>query len=167
MHTINKISLFGLAATFVAGCATIMDEKTQLVTVETPWCQAASCTLENDQGIYKIRSTPDSVVIGKSQEDLVLACERDGVKGMEVFESRANGYMTAGNILVFGGLLGVLVDDGSGEGYDYSTHLMLPLDCGDQPDAAAIARFEQHEADRMSEPELPADENKPAGLSRR
>ena len=157
----NNLIVFGIAVLVMGGCATIMDESTQLVLVETPWCSAAKCTLTNNRGTYVVRGTPDSVLINKSSEDLVMVCERDGHKATEVFESSANGYMTAGNVLLFGGILGLIVDDGSDQGYDYNVALMLPLDCGDEPDEAAQRRFALHEQERLQEPEHPGSELQP------
>lgn len=72
-----------------------------------------------------------------------MVCEKAGKSSTTLFESSANGYMTAGNVLLFGGLIGLLVDDGSGAGYDYDTRLISNLDCGNQPDPDTAAYIDQ------------------------
>ena len=136
------------SALALAACASIVDEKTQVVTVEAPWCHAASCTLRNDGGAYYAKSLPESLVINKSEEDLVMVCEAGERSSVTTFESSANGYMTAGNILLFGGILGIIVDDSSGAGYDYETRLLSDLDCGDQPSADVLAHLKKMEEER-------------------
>ena len=99
-----KHAILIASALALAACASIVDEKTQVVTVEAPWCHAASCTLRNDGGAYYAKSVPESLVINKSEEDLVMVCEAGERSSVTTFESTANGYMTAGNILLFGGI---------------------------------------------------------------
>ena len=124
-------------------CASIIDEKTQVVSVETPFCSAARCKLTNDEGDYYVKSTPDSLVINKSGGDLVMACEKDDAKATAVFESSANAGMW-GNIL-FGGIIGFAVDSG-GAGYDYDARLINMLECGDKPDPNDTQLLEHLEA---------------------
>lgn len=142
----NKVIATTALAAALAACASIVDEKTQVVSVETPWCHAARCELANEGGRYYAKSTPASLVINKSEEDLVMTCEREGQSAVTVFESSANGYMTAGNILLFGGILGIIVDDSSGAGYDYETRLLSELDCGDEPGPEVLAHLREREA---------------------
>lgn len=143
---INKIIATTALVASLAACASIVDEKTQVVTVETPWCHAARCELANEGGRYYAENTPASLVINKSEEDLVMTCEREGQAAVTVFESSANAYMTAGNILLFGGILGIIVDDSSGAGYDYETRLLSELDCGDEPSSGVLAYLREREA---------------------
>ncbi len=56
-----------------------------------------------------------------------MDCEKDGHSEVVVLESSVNGYMF-GNILL-GGLIGALVDVGSGSAFDYDTVLTNPLRC--------------------------------------
>ena len=127
----QRVGLASCGMCLVAACASITDERTQVVSVETPFCQAAKCKLSNDEGDYYIKSTPDSVMINKSGGDLVMTCEKGDDKTTAVFESSANASMW-GNIL-FGGIIGFAVDSG-GAGYDYEARLINMLDCGDEPD---------------------------------
>lgn len=116
--------------------------------METPWCHASACVLQNEQGKYFVKSTPASLVVNKSEEDLVMTCEKEDASSVTVFESSANGYMTAGNILLFGRLLGVIVDDSSGAGYDYQTRLISDLNCGDEPEPEVLAHLRRVEEEQ-------------------
>ena len=153
----HHLVLIAFVGALTAACASIVDEKTQVVTVETPWCHASACVLQNEQGKYFVKSTPASLVVNKSEEDLVMTCEKEDASSVTVFESSANGYMTAGNILLFGGLLGVIVDDSSGAGYDYQTRLISDLNCGDEPGPEVLAHLrrvkeEQERLDAATKP---------------
>ena len=72
----QRVGLVLCGMCLLAACASIIDEKTQVVSVETPFCQAAKCKLSNDEGDYYIKNTPDSVMINKSGGDLVMTCEK-------------------------------------------------------------------------------------------
>lgn len=112
-----------------SGCASVIGEDTQPVSVDTPSCPQASCRLTNSQGTYFVKSTPETVVINKAYSDLMITCEKDGRTANSVHVSQANGA-TFGNILL-GGIPGALIDGGSGAGYDYQSYLVNSLKCSD------------------------------------
>ena len=63
----------------LAGCATPVGKPvSQAIFVETPSCLAASCTLSNDQGSWRVERTPGEVVITSSREPLKVVCTSDG-----------------------------------------------------------------------------------------
>ncbi len=47
------------------GCASMIGDSTQPVSIDTPNCKGASCRLTNSQGTYFVKSTPDTVTITK------------------------------------------------------------------------------------------------------
>lgn len=119
-----------LAIIFLAnGCASVIGDETQPVSVDTPSCREANCRLTNSQGTYFVKSTPETVVINKAYSDLTLTCEKDGKTATSVHVSTANAA-TFGNILL-GGIPGALVDGGTGAGYDYPSYLVNTLICSD------------------------------------
>ena len=115
----------------VSGCASVVGDQTQPVSVDTPSCPKANCRLTNSQGTYFVKSTPETVVINKAYSDLTLTCEKDGKTATSVHMSQANAA-TFGNILL-GGIPGALIDGGSGAGYDYPGYLVNDLKCPDSP----------------------------------
>lgn len=62
----------------LAGCAAPVGTPiTQTVLVETPGCLAATCSLSNDQGSWRVERTPGEVTIVSSREPLRVACRSD------------------------------------------------------------------------------------------
>ena len=114
MLRVFVISLLGL---YLSGCASILSDANQSVSLVTPNCKAAKCTLTNNNGTWYIKETPASVVVQKSFNDLVSNCTKNGKSQTEMHKSSANAA-TFGNILP-GGIPGALIDGGSGKGYDY------------------------------------------------
>lgn len=113
----------------LSGCASIVGSTLQPVTVKTfkddVEVAAAQCTLTNDSGSWMV-TTPGSVTIKKSTEDLVIVCKKEGsVSGTLTVSSKANGGVW-GNIL-FGGVVGAVVDSANGAGFDYPQPLMVIL----------------------------------------
>ena len=88
------------------GCASIIGDDTQPVSIDTPSCPGASCRLSNSQGTYFVKSTPETVVINKAYSDLMITCEKNGKAANSVHVSAANGA-TFGNTLL-GGIPGVV-----------------------------------------------------------
>ncbi len=110
-----------------SGCASVIGDQSQPVSVDTPACANASCRLVNSEGTYFIKSTPGSVVVNKDYNDLTIVCEKNGKSSTSVHSSTANAA-TFGNILL-GGIPGALIDGGSGAGYDYQSYLINHLNC--------------------------------------
>ena len=110
-----------------SGCASLVGDDTQPISMDTPKCPEASCRLTNSQGTYFVKSTPETVVIHKDYDDLMVTCEKDGKSENSVHVSSANGA-TFANIII-GGPIGALVDGSSGAGYDYQGYLINPLNC--------------------------------------
>ena len=111
----------------IGGCASVLGETTQVVSVDTPGCPKAICTLTNDEGIYYIKSTPGTISLNKSYNDLTIVCEKGDERATSVHVSSANGAVF-GNIILGGGI-GALVDGSSGAGFDYPAYITNPLSC--------------------------------------
>ncbi len=115
-----------LIAFSASGCATIVKGSSDTVTVDTR-PPGAVCELKRDgQTIAIINPTPGSISVSKSKYDINVRCEKEefedavGVVGSE-FQA-----MTFGNIL-FGGLIGVAVDAGSGALNEYPPIVTITL----------------------------------------
>ena len=123
--------------TLTSGCASIIGEDSQVVSVDTPECPSASCRMVNSQGVYFVKETPETIVINKAYGDLTVTCEKNGKREDSTHMSKANGA-TFGNILL-GGIPGALIDGGSGAGYDYDDYIANPLNCAEpSTDSAAL-----------------------------
>jgi len=120
----------------LSGCATIIKGTTQSISLTTPPANGAMCELKNSEGTWYL-TTPGSVVVHKTKNDLVVSCTKDGFQNATVtIPARFNG-VTAGNILV-GGLIGITVDAASGANYGSTEKTdipMLPADDEEAPGA--------------------------------
>ena len=104
-----------------------MSDSVQAISVDTPNCRGAKCTLNNSNGVYFVQSTPGTVSVEKAFGDLTVTCEKDGQTFTSTHKSKAN-VATYGNILL-GGIPGALIDGGSGKGYDYPNYIVNNLIC--------------------------------------
>ena len=122
-----RIILLILSFLFLSNCASIMSDSVQAISVDTPNCRGAKCTLNNSNGVYFVQSTPGTVSVEKAYGDLTVTCEKDGETFTSTHQSKAN-VATYGNILL-GGIPGALIDGGSGKGYDYPNYIVNNLSC--------------------------------------
>lgn len=68
-----------LASALLVACAAPVGKPvSQTIFVQTPGCLAASCTLSNDQGSWRVERTPGEVEISSSREPLKVVCRSDG-----------------------------------------------------------------------------------------
>ena len=127
-----KIILLILSFLFLSNCASIISDSVQAISVDTPNCRDAKCTLNNSNGVYFVQRTPGTVSVEKAYGDLTVTCQKDGQTFTSTHQSKAN-VATYGNILL-GGIPGALIDGGSGKGYDYPNYIVNNLSCfSDEP----------------------------------
>ena len=104
-----------MAAT--GACASIVEGTTQSVTVLTE---------RAGQTVGVVNPTPGSVLVGKSKDPINLLCTREGFEESSMpLPSEFQG-MTFGNIL-FGGIVGVAIDAGSGAMNKYAPSVTVIL----------------------------------------
>lgn len=114
------------ALSALTGCASIVSGTNQPVSVHTGPVGGASCQLQNDKGTWYIASTPSTVVVNRSYNDLHISCHKNGYRpGYKQLVSRTKA-MAFGNIL-FGGAIGAGVDVVDGAAYDYPNNVYVPL----------------------------------------
>ncbi len=112
------------------GCASVMNEVTQPIKVETMTSEnkviaGAKCELTNDRQSISMKSG-DTVKVRRSGDDLKIACKHPDnpettAKAKAI--SRANGGMY-GNIILGGGI-GAIIDHNKGTAYTYPTWVQL------------------------------------------
>ena len=118
-----------LAALFVlTACASLTEGKFQPVTVQTSHenevVEGIGCTLHNDAGTWFLTS-PASVTVHKSDDDLVVDCKIDHIVGYESVESKANGAYLSNFLILFG--IGYIIDRFTGAGFDYPASVTVTL----------------------------------------
>jgi hypothetical protein len=96
------------------------------LSVTTDPVTGANCTLENNKGVWYVPSTPGSVTVHRSFEDLQVSCKKKGFpKAIKSVKSSTKA-MAFGN-LVFGGVAGGAVDVATGAAYDYPQSIQVPI----------------------------------------
>lgn len=114
----------------VVGCASITGTTLQSVSVQTvdkesKEVSGSACELSNNKGKWFV-TTPGSVNINRSNDDLSVVCKKDGYEpGRASVVSDTKGSMF-GNI-IFGGGIGAIVDHNSGAAYEYPTLLQVEM----------------------------------------
>jgi hypothetical protein len=129
----NKISTWAmlLMAFAVTGCASIMNDSTQPMRIETLTQSGVEvkdmdCKAENDMATQAFKS-PGTVAIRRSSKDLRIVCTKPGeseARGVAI--SRANAGL-AGNILIGGGI-GAIIDHTKGTAYTYPQWIQLVIE---------------------------------------
>jgi hypothetical protein len=123
----RKLLLIG-SALALTGCASIMNDSTHPVKIETKTVNGtlvpgAECTVSNDYGTTTVKSG-ETRPMRRSSKDMDITCTQAGqpeAKGRAI--SRANAGL-AGNI-IFGGAVGAIIDHNKGTAYTYPTWLQL------------------------------------------
>lgn len=123
-----KILFVACAGLVAGGCSSITQSEMQSVSLTATYegkPVEAECKLNNDKGNWIARS-PSNVAVRKSNEDLEVACKKEGMPdGILKAISRAAGSMF-GNI-IFGGGIGAMIDHSKGTGYDYPNQLPVRM----------------------------------------
>lgn len=116
-----------LLSLLITGCASITTGQNQSVSVSTTPVGGATCSLENNKGKWYIPSTPGSVTVHRSYNDLKINCEKKGYRKSMKSIASSTKAMAFGNVL-FGGVIGAGVDVASGAAYDYPTDILVAID---------------------------------------
>ena len=116
------------AAVAITGCASIVNDTTHPVKIETKTSagavvSGADCKLSNDYGTTSMKSG-DTAQVRRSSKDLDIVCrlpQNPDASARAI--SRANGGML-GNVILGGGI-GAIIDHNKGTAYTYPTWVQL------------------------------------------
>lgn len=116
------------------GCATITADKSQPLTVQTTCngkvVNGATCEMVNSKGVFVVQ-TPGSTSVRKSFGAMTINCRLEEARGSLSIDSSSN-VNTWGN-LIAGGVVGAVVDAGTGAGYEYTPSVVVAMQ-GQCPD---------------------------------
>ena len=134
------------SALVFGGCATLTTSSSQTVTLTTEPAGAA-CTFKREgQVVGIVNPTPGSLMVGKSHTALDVACVKEGYLDAAGTVGSKFQAMTFGNIL-FGGIIGVVVDAASGATAEYEPTITIRLTPSEFADAAARDSFFDQQRD--------------------
>lgn len=123
---VARILLPCTALLLAAACASIVEGSTDPVTVATSPVSQPTCVLANARGAWNgAASAP--ILVKRSRSDLSVSCidPVQGTSGNATLASDVEGW-TFGNIL-FGGLIGLVVDWSTGAAYTYPDHVTVEM----------------------------------------
>jgi len=110
----------------MGACSTIVEGTSQEIGVATE-PPGASCDIhQGDAYLGTIVPTPGSITVAKESSSILVSCEKDGYQNASKHLDPDFAAMTAGNI-IFGGLVGVVVDAVSGASNKYPNSVSLVL----------------------------------------
>jgi hypothetical protein len=127
MRTLRAVAtLAALAVSLLSGCATLTTSSSQTVTLTTDPTGAA-CTFKREGKVVGIvNPTPGSLMVSKSHTNIDVSCAKEGFLDAAGTVGSKFQAMTFGNIL-FGGLIGVVVDAASGATAEYDPSVTIVL----------------------------------------
>src|SRR5205823_11148215 len=147
LHSIAPIGAFAglavLVAGLVAGCASIIEGRTQQIAVNTN-PPGAQCGLYREEGarIATIESTPGKALVEKTKNDMWIVCVKEGYDQATYYNK--SGVAGAAFVNVIGGIftlgistaIGAAVDSANGSDNLYESPVNITM-VASSPDQAA------------------------------
>ncbi|MFO1206191.1 MAG: hypothetical protein U1E63_10755 [Burkholderiales bacterium] len=127
IKTNSRFASFMVGAVLLCGgCATLTTSSSQTVTVQTEPGGAVCTFVRDGEVVGLVNPTPGTLAVSKSRRDMTVRCDKEGyLEATGTVGSRFQA-MTFGNIL-FGGLVGVVIDASSGAMTKYEPQITITL----------------------------------------
>lgn len=112
-----------------SACSTLVEGRSQVVTVDTiP--EGASCVLRsNDTVIGVVPQTPGTLTISKSKYDIIAECTREGYIKARMKNHSDFAVSSLGNFVMLQySFVGNLIDSATGAANKYDEHMVVSLD---------------------------------------
>jgi len=125
----------------LAGCGTVVEGSTQVISVNTVPVSGATCTVSNGAGSWAV-DTPGSLTIDKSDDVLKIKCTKPGWQdGTFYAAGKMSTVSMVGSMLPYVGLLNTAVDASTGAALTYpdSYTVTMKPDTQHAADAAGAA----------------------------
>lgn len=127
----KTIIIFALV--LLTGCSSLFGSKNQSLSVvakcEGEVVAGATCKLTSSEGVWYVTS-PGSVLVNKSTQDLTVECQKETIKGTNTFKSSVTSGM-AGNagllIIPIVGLIAIATDSMTGASFEYPQELHIEM----------------------------------------
>lgn len=114
---------FGLAS-----CATLFEGTSQEIVINTNPAGASCSLMRSGLTIGTVQSTPGSVVVKKTKEDITIKCSRQGYEDVALVNKSGMAGASFANVLGYGILpITVLVDSASGADNKYETEVSIQM----------------------------------------
>lgn len=133
----------------LAGCASITTDSLQMVSITSDPTDS-TCLIKGPKGFATRITTPNGFAVSRGEGDLSVVCTKGDQVGSALIKEQVAG-MTFGNIL-FGGLIGLAVDAGTGKMWKYpSVGNVVLFDKDKQPKDPQIIGESKTEKDDTEE----------------
>jgi len=115
-----------IVAVMLEGCASILDDRTQTVTIDSE-PQGAKCrVIRSGVVIGEVPITPSSLSIRKSNYDLIVVCDKDGYQQTSsINESEVSSKAVLSSII--GGATGWAIDSATGRSNKYDSSIVVKM----------------------------------------
>jgi hypothetical protein len=120
----------------VAGCGTITQGTTQSIKITTTPPGATCEFTRKGQHLATLDSTPGSVEVDKTKNEITLTCKKDGYQDVSAPLPSGYGAGTFGNIILGGGI-GWAIDSATGADNKYPSNANIVFAPVGEPAAAA------------------------------
>jgi len=125
MKQLSLLLFLVLSVTSLTGCASIVSDNDSTTYIQT-MPEKARCTLHG-QDFKRVVETPDSVHLPAEAAPIVVSCESEGYRtASATLDTEMDGWIL-GNI-IFGGVVGAVIDASRGAGMEYPPQFMVSLD---------------------------------------
>jgi len=126
----KKLLLLSLLA--VTGCASIIEGRSQQITVNTN-PPSSDCKLERSgTPLGHVNPTPGGILVEKTKHDILITCSKAGYQDSTYMNKSGSAAAVFGNIIA-GGLIGWGIDSASGSDNKYDSPVNLTLNPAPQP----------------------------------
>lgn len=139
MHSLTKATLALIGVASLAGCSSIIEGRSQELTINTN-PSGATCTLvRNGMPIGTVSPTPSAILIEKTKYDIVVKCNKGGYQEATYFNKSDAAGATVGNIILGGGI-GWAIDSATGSDNKYESPINLSM----VPEERHVASHKPH-----------------------
>lgn len=111
---------------FLSSCASIFQGTSEEIQIATSPDQAQCYVMRKGEKIAYVASTPQSILIQKTKDDLQVTCSKDGYKPETATVTSDSSAATALN-LIYGGPIGWAIDSSLGADNKYDTNVFVVL----------------------------------------
>lgn len=121
-----RVVFAGTITVILSACASMYRGSTESITITTPNCPGAVCTLQNKKGVWKV-TTPGVLNIPRSDDTILVSCNKgDQSTTYQILSTMAGGSVIAETVLWGPFALINAATDGHRE---YPDDVQIPMVC--------------------------------------
>lgn len=126
IKSFSKITLTHISLLTLTACSSIIEGRSQEITIITNPSGASCSLMRNNIPIGTVYPTPGSIYIEKTKHHIMVVCEKDGYEPSQYLNRSGAASATFGNIILGGGI-GWAIDSASGADNKYDSPVNITL----------------------------------------